>query len=50
MLKSAPEQAPKRSGDVPQTELLLRSAWIVIQVIAAYLLAEQVSPFFYQQF
>ncbi|WP_426266374.1 hypothetical protein [Sphingomonas sp. LHG3443-2] len=50
MLKSAPEQGPERSGDVSRTEFLLRTAWIVIQVIAAYLLAEQVSPFFYQQF
>jgi hypothetical protein len=36
--------------DAGKLEIALRSLWICVQVAAAYLLAEQVSPFFYQQF
>lgn len=35
---------------MPAREVALRSLWIMIQLFAVYLLAEQVSPFFYQQF
>ena len=28
----------------------LRCLWVVIQLVAAYIFAERVSPFFYQQF
>ena len=44
----------RQSGDArpapTSVEVAIRSLWIVIQIGAAYLLAEQVSPFFYQQF
>lgn len=37
-------------SEVTRSELAIRSFLIVLQIAAAYLLAEQVSPFFYQQF
>lgn len=36
--------------DMPWWMFFLRCAWIVLQLIAAYCLANQVSPFFYQRF
>ena len=36
--------------DMNLYEIALRSLWICVQVSCAYLLADQVSPFFYQQF
>ena len=38
------------SQDISRTSFALRTLWIFLQAGAAYLLAEQVSPFFYQQF
>ena len=38
------------SAPVSQIAFAFRTLWIVLQTSAAYLLAEQVSPFFYQQF
>lgn len=35
---------------LPMRELAWRSGWIVVRLLAAYCLAKQVSPFFYQQF
>ena len=50
MLRSGTERTEAAPREVTRTELILRSAWIFVQLAAAYLLAEQVSPFFYQQF
>jgi hypothetical protein len=36
--------------DMPWWVFYLRCTWVVLQLIAAYLLANQVSPFFYQRF
>jgi hypothetical protein len=35
---------------MPWGEFALRCTWVVIQFFAAYCLANQVSPFFYQRF
>jgi hypothetical protein len=35
---------------IPWWEFGLRCVWIVLQLMAAYCLANQVSPFFYQRF
>lgn len=37
-------------NDMTFWEFLLRSVWVVLQISAAYCLADQVSPFFYQRF
>lgn len=47
--------SPSHTADVAKPEpgkleIAVRCFWICVQVFAAYLLAEQVSPFFYQQF
>jgi hypothetical protein len=36
--------------DMPIWMFYLRTAWIALQLIAAYCLANQVSPFLYQRF
>jgi hypothetical protein len=36
--------------DMPWWQFYLRCAWVVLRLLAAYCLAEQVSPFFYQRF
>jgi hypothetical protein len=36
--------------DMPVWMFFLRTAWIVIQFIGAYCLANQVDPFLYQRF
>ena len=36
--------------DMPARTFYLRCLWIVVQILAAYCLANQVSPFFYQRF
>lgn len=38
------------SPDVPARSFYLRVLWVVVQLIAAYSLSNQVSPFFYQRF
>lgn len=50
MFRPAVESKVDRSPDVGRIELAIRTALIFLQIAAAYLLAEQVSPFFYQQF
>ena len=35
---------------MPAWKFYLRCAWIVVQIVAAYCLANQVNPFFYQRF
>jgi hypothetical protein len=35
---------------VARLRFAMRTLWVVLQAGAAYMLAEQVSPFFYQQF
>ncbi len=35
---------------IPWWEFGLRCIWVVLQFLAAYCLANQVSPFFYQRF
>ena len=50
MFRPAAESKVERSPDVGSMELAVRTALIFLQIAAAYLLAEQVSPFFYQQF
>ncbi len=37
-------------ADMPWWMFYLRCIWIVVQLAAAYCLANQVSPFFYQRF
>jgi hypothetical protein len=37
-------------SDISGWTFYLRALWIVVQLIAAYCLANQVSPFFYQRF
>lgn len=37
-------------GEISRLSMALRTLWIFLQAGSAYLLAEQVSPFFYQQF
>lgn len=37
-------------SDPGRLEIALRCLWICVQITSSYLLAEQVSPFFYQQF
>lgn len=37
-------------ADMPWWQFYLRCTWIVLQLIVAYCLADQVSPFFYQRF
>jgi hypothetical protein len=36
--------------EITAAMFILRCSWIVIRLIAVYLLANQVSPFFYQRF
>jgi hypothetical protein len=36
--------------DMPLWMFYLRCVWILLQIIAAYCLANEVSPFFYQRF
>lgn len=43
-------QAPEIVAALTRRELASRSVWIVVRLLAGYCLAEQVSPFFYQQF
>ena len=50
MFRSVAEAKVERPPEVGRVELAIRTALIVLQIAAAYLLAEQVSPFFYQQF
>ena len=50
MFRPITEEAASDPSDVGKAELAFRSALIFLQIAAAYLLAEQVSPFFYQQF
>lgn len=35
---------------MPARRFYARCVWIVVQILAAYCLANQVSPFFYQRF
>jgi hypothetical protein len=44
------EPSTERPAEVGSVELAVRTVLIFLQIAAAYLLAEQVSPFFYQQF
>jgi len=50
MFRPVTESVARRSEEVGRLELAVRTALIFFQIAAAYLLAEQVSPFFYQQF
>lgn len=45
-----PRKPQKLERRFSRSSLALLTLWIVLQASAAYLLAEQVSPFFYQQF
>jgi hypothetical protein len=36
--------------DVAPASFYVRVLWVVVQLIAVYLLSNQVSPFFYQRF
>ncbi len=36
--------------DMPGWQFYLRCAWVVLHLLVAYCLADQVSPFFYQRF
>ena len=45
-----PSNQNDRQAKISRTSFALRTIWIFLQAGAAYLLAEQVSPFFYQQF
>jgi hypothetical protein len=38
------------TADAPRWALYLRAVGVVLQLIAAYCLANQLSPFFYQRF
>ena len=49
MFRPVTERTAERP-EVGRVELAVRTALIFLQIAAAYLLAEQVSPFFYQQF
>jgi hypothetical protein len=49
MLKSATNWLLP-SSDIPLRSFYLRVLWVVMQLIAAYSLSNQVSPFFYQRF
>ena len=45
------DPAPQDSAPpMPMREVAWRTGWIVVRLLAAYCLALQVSPFFYQQF
>lgn len=50
MFRSSVDARAERPPEVGRVELAVRTALIFFQIAAAYLLAEQVSPFFYQQF
>jgi hypothetical protein len=38
------------ASDIPVWLFYARALWVVVQLIAVYCLANQVSPFFYQRF
>lgn len=50
MFRPAPDAKAVKPPEVGRLEFALRTALIFLQIAASYLLAEQVSPFFYQQF
>jgi hypothetical protein len=37
-------------AELPAWQFWLRSLWIIVMIVAAYCMANQVSPFFYQRF
>jgi len=50
MFRPAAQRTDEPLRDISRAEVAFRSLLIFVQIGAAYLLAEQVSPFFYQQF
>lgn len=49
-MQQSDEIETERTPGVPLLRLLLTTLWIAVRLLAAYVMAKQVSPFFYQQF